>query len=148
MKVLLTRSVAVVTLALCLAMGACSTPHHPSPDPSTSVPASPFPTALADLWSLVWWSDPTPLPDDGITLLTGKGGVMGADCNAYQGTLTESNGSLHITDLGMTTFVLCTEPYTTYLDLLGAVNRWSRDGDSLTLSLDGTPLLRFVLAHR
>ena len=75
------------------------------------------------------------------------GGVAG--CNTFFGGYETDAGSIVIGPIA-TTMAFCGEPEGTmeqefaYLTLLGEVDGFSRDGDSLTLSSGGNVLITYV----
>jgi len=125
----------------------------PTPAPMSTTTATPVGT-IDGQWTLVSWSDPSPVPVRPVTLLIDNGAIGGAaPCNSYGGSVT-------ITDTGFTpsqvisTVMLCLgtdqqdgdtimQGELTYLSLLRQVTSWAKDGDALVLSADGKELLRY-----
>ena len=113
-------------------------------DTTTSVPDD-----LVGSWTLVAWSDPSPLSDSPITLVVDAQGVHGnSGCNAYSGQLLESDMSaFRIGGLAVTAMA-CLGPAgtaeSTYLWLLYGAYGEQVTGDSLVLWANGVEALTFT----
>lgn len=94
-----------------------------------------------------------PLAGTELTALFEDGSVGGnAGCNSFFAEYQVDGDSIVIGPAG-STMAFCSAPEGTmdqelaYLTLLGMADSFSRDGDQLTLSSDGTVVLRFGVAN-
>ena len=94
----------------------------------------------------------TPVPGTELTALFEDGSLGGnAGCNSFFADYTVDGDSIAIGPAG-STMAFCTAPEgimeqeVAYLALLGAADSYSRDGDRLTLSSAGNPVISYRLA--